>query len=93
MYFTARFPNVVDDFGEPVNLQTSRIAIDPATASFTLKTADLTDADNKALATQVNGLSFPGAILSVSVLAKTSAGDGLLVSGFNQDVATRICDK
>ncbi len=91
MYLIARILNGVHDFGEPAYLQTSRIGIDPPPPSFTLKTT-LSDANNKALASQANDFSFPSAILPVSVLDKTVVGDGFLVSGFNQVVATQIYD-
>jgi len=84
MYLIARFPNVVDDFGEPVYLQTSRIGIDPDTASAKLlETA--TTVSIKNLAIQVNANSFPGAVMPKSVLDKTNAGDALLVTGISAD--------
>jgi hypothetical protein len=80
MYLIARFPNVVDDFGESVYLQTNRIGIDSATdAPKLLETATTSNA--KDIAEEVNANSFPGAILPVSVLDKTTAGDALLVTG------------
>jgi hypothetical protein len=80
MYLIARFPSVVDDFGEPVYLQTNRIGIDSTTdAPKLIEIA--TTSNTKDMAEEVNANSFPGAILPVSVLDKTIAGDALLVTG------------
>ena len=80
MYLIARFPNVVDDFGESVYLQTNRIGVDSDTNAPKLKETAMTP-NTKEMAEEVNANLFPGAILPVSVLDKTTAGDALLVTG------------
>ena len=77
MYLIARLPNVVDDFGEPVYLQTTRIGIDAAADAPLVKVA----ANHEDVANAINGHSFPGALLPKSVLDKANAGDVLLVTG------------
>jgi len=77
MYLIARFPNVVDDFDEPVYLQSSRIGIDPNDAGGkVLKSASMKAGELQTkLAAQVNTHSFPGAVLPISVLDKDVADD------------------
>jgi hypothetical protein len=70
MYLIARFPNVVDDFGEPVYLQTQRAGIDKK-----ITVATVTNADNKALATLLDSNSLPGELVPASALDLLAAGD------------------
>jgi len=86
MYLIAKFPKVVDDFGEPVYLQSSLIGIDTdeeggaALTSTTMK-ADTIEAQ---VAEKVNTLSCPGALIPISVLDKNAADDLLNVETISE---------
>jgi hypothetical protein len=80
MHLIARFPNVVDDFGKPVYLQTNRIGIDDVAYVPLLKVA----ANHTRVANTINEYSFPSAILPQSVLDKDATRDAKLVSGISE---------
>ena len=77
MYLIARFPNFVDDFGEPVYLQATRAGIEKS-----VLTADITDAGVKSFAQLLDSKSFPGALVPSSALDTTDAGDLKLVATY-----------
>ena len=68
---------------------TDRIGIDSSTDVPKLLTA-LTDQGDKEIVTKVNDNSFPGAIMPVSVLNKTTDGDALNVPGINATTGTNV---
>jgi hypothetical protein len=83
MYLIARFPNVVDDFGEPVYLQTQRAGINK-----NITVATVTTDATKTLAALLDSNSFPGALVPSSALDILAAGDLGVVAPLIGDVTT-----
>jgi len=75
MHLIARFPNVINDFGEKVYLQTQRAGNESKVSVV----AFVTYTTNKALMKRLDGKLFPGALVPASALDTTAADDLLVV--------------